>query len=325
MAAQLIANQPTDGYTGAVSFAYYNNNDSNNATDSFDEHYDGADDAEAERCGDDYDCNGGTERLQASQEVGGFSNQDFKYSCPIEETENERVATGKSPHKKGPNTPVHAKLLKSLNINEIIDLFGSLHPEVDWRDVLQSEVFSRIPVGIGHEEALTMWFENAFKKGKLNAGKVMAALQERALNPHIGKLPPQIAAILPPPNQTPPTPPAKCAVDLESNILTDSDDWSSTTSVDSKERNSLMEDVISVHLDQQMEDKSSATDCVEKAPYIVNVGGQRDVLSNPCNDLIINPLCMNGRILKLIIDRPEFQQMIHDECEACKRLSKSSL
>ncbi len=202
------------------------------------------------------------------------------------------------------------ELAQSLGIKEIHALLGSLHPEVNWQEVLQTEVFHKAPIGVTQEDALAKWLENAFKAGKLNPGKMMAALQERVRNPHIRKLPAEIAAYLPPPDQTPPTPPSTVAVDIDSNILTDSDDWSSTTSLDTNERLSLMEEVISLHLDQIADEKLAGNDNADNPS---NVDAMDINLLDGGDIHIIDPAAINGRMLKAIIDQPEFQRYLQQE------------
>ncbi|EUB61668.1 Guanine nucleotide-binding protein alpha-15 subunit [Echinococcus granulosus] len=222
------------------------------------------------------------------------------------------------------DTPLHIKLSKSLTVKEIQSLLGSLHPEVDWAEVIQTEVFNKAPVGANQKEVLAAWLENAFKTGKLHPAKVMAALQERVRNPHIRKLPANIAAQLPPPNETPPTPPSTSAPDLDSNILTDTDDWSSNTSFQS-EKKSLSEDDAGLHMDAPTEEKLAFEDReVKPRPSLTNVlVDKKESLVQNFQDF--NVVSLSGRMLKLIIDRPEFQAVLAKETKIHLELSTSQI
>lgn len=221
-----------------------------------------------------------------------------------------------------PSTPLHLKLPKSLGVKEIQSLMGSLHPEVDWADVMQTEVFNKAPEGTEESEALAEWLEKAFKAGKLHPVKIMAAMEERVCNPHIRKLPAEIAAQLPPPNQTPPTPPSTSAPDLDNNILTDTDDWSSDTSFQS-ETNSLSNEDISIHSNVESEENQNMEERETKIRPSLTASEADDRENLLANFQEFNFASVNGRMLKLIIDQPEFQAFFRKEAKSQLEMSTS--
>ncbi|KAH9285849.1 Guanine nucleotide-binding protein alpha-15 subunit [Echinococcus granulosus] len=300
---QLIRNRPSEGYTAAISFDFYNQSLPMGTT---------ARNSSVETKAihsiiEDERIRQNTPRMSALLNTSGQTN--LQPSIPPTSTTD---------------TPLHIKLSKSLTVKEIQSLLGSLHPEVDWAEVIQTEVFNKAPVGANQKEVLAAWLENAFKTGKLHPAKVMAALQERVRNPHIRKLPANIAAQLPPPNETPPTPPSTSAPDLDSNILTDTDDWSSNTSFQS-EKKSLSEDDAGLHMDAPTEEKLAFEDReVKPRPSLTNVlVDKKESLVQNFQDF--NVVSLSGRMLKLIIDRPEFQAVLAKETKIHLELSTSQI
>ncbi|KAL5112206.1 Guanine nucleotide-binding protein alpha-15 subunit [Taenia crassiceps] len=300
---QLIRNQPSEDYTSVVSFAFHNKSLSmvTSARSSSVEIREFRSVIEDERIPQN------TSRLSALSHTPGQTN----------------LQANNSPTRT-PSTPLHIKLAKSLKVKEIQSLLGSLHPEVDWAEVIQTDVFNKVPPGANEKEVLAVWLEGAFKTGKLHPAKVMAALQERVRNPYIRKLPANIAAQLPPPNEMPPTPPSTSAPDLDSNILTDTDDWSSNTSCQS-ETKSLSETDVSLHLDAPVEEKVTFEERdLKSGTSLTNVVvDEKESLVQNFQAFSIMPL--SGRMLKMIIDRPEFQAVLAKEAGIHQQLSTSQI
>lgn len=302
--AQLVRNQPPEGYTVAVSFAYYNK------SLSMDAH-----------------------PRNSSIDLKGFQSINEEESIPLNSARisafsNTSVQTnqqGSNSPTHTPGTPLHVKLSKSLGVKEIQSLLGSLHPEVNWKDVIQTEVFDKAPEGANESRALAEWLEGAFKAGKLHPVKVVAALQERVCNPYIRKLPAEIAAQLPPANEAPPTPPSTSVPDLDSNILTDTDDWSSDTSFQS-EANSLCDEEISIHSNSPSEENHGLEEREVKIRPSLTVSQVDDKEILVAHFQEFNFASLNGRMLKLIIDQPEFQAFLsREEVKSKLEMSTSQL
>lgn len=294
---QLLQNLPSGGYTASASFAYYNNSVALESTD-------GRTSVELPE-------------IQVPTEVDKQPRNSAQLSVPAQLFERNYSQAKISPvHSSG--TPLHVKLSTTLRIEEIQSLLGSLQPEVDWREIIQTEVLNKISQqqGASTTDFLATWLESAFKTGKLHPAKVMAALQERVANPHIRKLPPEIAAQLPPPNETPPTPPSTSAPDLDSNILSDTDDWSSNTSSELEVKSISLEEA-SQNSDSSLSEEKSNMDEVEAITRASVIGD----LNFSGGDMAL----LSGRMLKLIIDRPEFQEMLAKETKTQKTLSTSQL
>lgn len=292
LATQLARNQPPKGYTVAVSFAYYNKSLS----------------METRPRNSSVDI----KRLHSISEEESGPLTSARMSALSNASIQTNPDKGSSSPTHAPSTPLHVKLSKSLGVKEIQALLSSLYPEVDWPDVIQTEVFDKAPEGKSDADALADWMEGAFKMGKLHPAKVMAALQERVCNPHILKLPAEIAAQLPPPNETPPTPPSTSAPDLDSNILTDTDDWSSDTSFQS-EGNSLCEEVVSIHSNSPSEDNHELEERDLKIRPSLTISQAEDKSSLVAHFQEFNFVSLNGRMLKLIIDQQEFQDFLNKE------------
>lgn len=300
---QLVRNQPSEDYTSVVSFDFYNKSLSmgTSARNSLVE----------------------IREFQSIIEDEGIPQNVSRLSAPS----NTSVQTNLQPNNSpacAPGTPLHIKLSKSLTVKEIQSLLGSLHPEVDWAEVIQTDVFNKAPAGANQKEVLAAWLENAFKTGKLHPAKVMAALQERVRNPYIRKLPANIAAQLPPPNEAPPTPPSTSAPDLDSNILTDTDDWSSNTPCQS-ETKSLSEEDVSLHSDVTTEEKVAFEERdIKSGASLTNVVAdeKESLVQNFQGSSIMS---LSGRMLKMIIDRPEFQATLAKEAETHLELSTSQI
>ncbi|VDO04157.1 unnamed protein product [Rodentolepis nana] len=296
LAVQLVRNQPPEGYTVAVSFAYYSKSLSmdSHPRNSF------------------IDLTG----LQSISEEESVPLNHSRVSA-LSNTSVQTSQQGGTSPTHTPGTPLHIKLSKSLGVNEIQSLLGSLHPEVNWEEVIRTEVFNKAPEGVDELEALTKWLEVAFKAGKLHPAKVMAALQERVCNPYIRKLPAEIAAQLPPPNEAPPTPPSTSAPNLDSNILTDTDDWSSDTSFQSEDY-SLCDEEISIHSNVPSEEKHDLEEKEAKIQPSFTVSREDDKMSLVTHSQLFNFASINGRMLKLIIDQPEFQVFLNREEAKCQ-------
>ncbi|VDD77917.1 unnamed protein product [Mesocestoides corti] len=304
LAQKLLHNQPLESYTASVSFAYYNNSLA----------------LETDKHAFSVELNS----LRSIGEDGVLSHRSSRQSALTASSAQNNLCVSASPAHP-PGTPLHAKLPKSLGLKEIQALLGSLHPEVDWAEVFQVEVFNKAPVEANHQEVLSVWLEDAFKTGKLHAAKVMAALQERVRNPHIRKLPAGIAAHLPPPNETPPTPPSTLVPDLDSNVLSDTDDWSSTTSFETDEKRSQADEVISVHVELPADEKPTTEEGEDNAFTLLTNGLADEKKRESQKSQVLNVVSISGRMLKLIIDRPEFQSALAQETTVQKALSTSQL
>nr|CDS31838.1 guanine nucleotide binding protein subunit [Hymenolepis microstoma] len=304
LAVQLVRSQPPEGYTVAVSFAYYSKSLSVDAhpRNSF------------------IDLTG----LQSISEEESIPLNHSRLSA-LSNTSVQTSQQGGTSPTHTPGTPLHIKLSKSLGVKEIQLLLGSLHPEVNWEDVIRTEVFNKAPEGVDESEALTKWLEVAFKAGKLHPAKVMAALQERVCNPYIRKLPVEIAAQLPPPNEAPPPPPSTSVPNLDSNIFTDTDDWSSDTSFQS-EAYSLCDEEISTHSNALSEENHDLEEREVKIQPSFTVSQVDDKESLVTHSQMFNFASINGRMLKLIIDQPEFQAFLtREEAKSQLEMSTSQL
>ncbi|KAM7540865.1 hypothetical protein Aperf_G00000044589 [Anoplocephala perfoliata] len=300
LAAQLIRNRPQEGYTFAVSFAFYNKSLSMemHLSDSSEE----------------------LKGLQSISEEDSLPQSSARISALSNNSGQTNQQGSASPT---PSTPLHIKLPKSLEVKEIQSLMGSLQPEVDWADVMQTEVFNKAPEGAEESEVLAEWLEKAFKAGKLHPAKVMAAMQERVRNPYIRKLPAKIAAQLPPPDETPPTPPSTSAPDLDSNMLTDTDDWSSDTSFQSEANSLSNEEKISIHSNTQPEEIQNVEERETKIRPSLTVSQADDRENSLANFQEFNFGSLNGRMLKLIIDQPEFQAFLKKEAKGHLEMATS--
>ncbi|KAM3178752.1 hypothetical protein ACTXT7_001942 [Hymenolepis weldensis] len=272
-------------------------------------------------------------RNRPPEDLKGFQSINDEESVPLNSARisafsNTSVQTnqqGSNSPTHTPGTPLHIKLSKSLGVKEIQSLLSSLHPEVNWEDVIQTEVFDKAPEGANESKALAEWLEGALKAGKLHPLKVVAALQERVCNPYIRKLPAEIAAQLPPANEAPPTPPSTSVPDLDSNILTDTDDWSSDTSFQS-EANSLCDEEISIHSNAPSEENHGLEEREVKIRPSLTVSQVDDKEILVANFQEFNFTSLNGRMLKLIIDQPEFQAFIsREEVKSQLEMSTSQL
>eukprot|EP00108_Taenia_solium_P007775 TsM_000393900 transcript=TsM_000393900 gene=TsM_000393900 len=298
---QLIGNQPSEYYTSVAAFDFYNKS-----------------------------LAMGTCTRNSLVEIGEFQSitederitQNALRMSALSNTSGQTNLHSNNSPTRPPATPLHIKVSRSLTVKEIQSLLGSLHPEVDWAEVIQTDVFNKAPAGANQKEVLAVWLENAFKTGKLHPAKVMAALQERLHNPYIRKLPANIAAQLPPPNATPPTPPSTSAPDLDSNILTDTDDWASNTSCQSETKSLSGEDV-SLQLDSPAEEKVTFEEKdMKSGTSLINVAAdENECLVQNFQQFSITSL--SGRVLKMIIDRPEFQAVLAEEVAIHLELSTS--